>query len=82
MSEELKIKDFLAGSKGFSSDSRDLQPGQIFVALKGEHFDGNAFIDSALEVENVKVTAILGGLLAALILFLFLRDLFISSSNG
>ena len=39
---------FLA-SKGVNTDTRTLQPGQIFVALKGETFDGNAYALKALE---------------------------------
>lgn len=33
---------------GISTDTRSLQPGQVFLALRGEHFDGHAFIDQAL----------------------------------
>lgn len=29
---------------GLSTDSRTIQPGQLFVALKGEHFDGHAYL--------------------------------------
>lgn len=32
-----------------STDSRKITPGCIFFALKGEHFDGNAFAAAALE---------------------------------
>ena len=32
-----------------TTDSRKVTPGCIFVALKGEHFDGNAFVDQARE---------------------------------
>jgi UDP-N-acetylmuramoyl-tripeptide--D-alanyl-D-alanine ligase len=32
-----------------SSDSRHIQPNSIFFALKGENFDGNKFVESALE---------------------------------
>ena len=39
---------FLA-SKGVNTDTRTIQPGQIFVALKGETFDGNAYALKALE---------------------------------
>ena len=39
---------FLA-SKGVNTDTRTLQPGQLFVALKGETFDGNAYAMKALE---------------------------------
>ena len=31
------------------TDSRQLQAGQLFIALKGEHFDGHAFIPSVLQ---------------------------------
>ncbi|MDR2030844.1 MAG: UDP-N-acetylmuramoyl-tripeptide--D-alanyl-D-alanine ligase [Azoarcus sp.] len=30
------------------TDSRTIVPGQLFVALRGEHFDGHAFTDAAL----------------------------------
>ncbi len=39
---------FLA-SKGVNTDTRTLQPGQIFFALKGENFDGNAYAVLALQ---------------------------------
>jgi UDP-N-acetylmuramoyl-tripeptide--D-alanyl-D-alanine ligase len=32
-----------------STDSRTLQSGDLFVALRGENFDGHAFIDKAVE---------------------------------
>ncbi len=32
-----------------TTDSRKVTPGCIFVALKGEHFDGNAFVEQARE---------------------------------
>jgi UDP-N-acetylmuramoyl-tripeptide--D-alanyl-D-alanine ligase len=32
-----------------SSDSRKVQPGDLFVALRGEHFDGYEFVASALQ---------------------------------
>ena len=38
---------FLA-SEGVNTDTRTLQPGQIFFALKGENFDGNAYAVLAL----------------------------------
>lgn len=31
------------------TDSRELQPGDLYVALVGEHFDGNEFVQQALE---------------------------------
>ena len=36
-------------SKGVNTDSRTIEPGQFFVALKGENFDGNAYALKALE---------------------------------
>ncbi|NJK64278.1 MAG: UDP-N-acetylmuramoyl-tripeptide--D-alanyl-D-alanine ligase [Synechococcaceae cyanobacterium SM2_3_1] len=41
--------------RGISTDSRTLQPGMIFVALRGEHFDGHAFIPAAMEKGAVAV---------------------------
>jgi len=32
-----------------TTDSRKVTPGAVFVALKGEHFDGNDFVDKARE---------------------------------
>ncbi|MDV7397995.1 Mur ligase domain-containing protein, partial [Arthrospira platensis SPKY1] len=32
-----------------STDSRNIPPGCLFFALKGERFDGNAFAPAALE---------------------------------
>ena len=39
----LRAKDSL----NVTTDSRKVVPGSIFVALKGEHFDGNDFVDQA-----------------------------------
>jgi UDP-N-acetylmuramoyl-tripeptide--D-alanyl-D-alanine ligase len=36
-------------SNGVSTDTRSLLPGQIFAALRGPHFNGNAFVEMALE---------------------------------
>ena len=32
---------------GFSTDTRTLEPGQVFVALRGERHDGHAFVEHA-----------------------------------
>lgn len=40
-------KDTLA--TGITTDSRSLQPGDIFVALRGEQFDGHQFVEAALQ---------------------------------
>jgi UDP-N-acetylmuramoyl-tripeptide--D-alanyl-D-alanine ligase len=34
---------------GFSQDTRTLQPGNLYVAIRGEHFDGHDFIRQAFE---------------------------------
>ena len=39
---------FLA-SEGVNTDTRTLRPGQLFFALKGENFDGNAYAFPALD---------------------------------
>ena len=36
-------------SKGVNTDTRTLEKGQLFFALKGENFDGNKFVKQALE---------------------------------
>ncbi len=33
---------------GISTDTRTLRPGELFVALKGENFDGHQFVDQAM----------------------------------
>ncbi|HOM43920.1 MAG TPA: Mur ligase domain-containing protein, partial [Bacillota bacterium] len=34
---------------GVSTDSRKINPGDMFIALAGENFDGHDFIDKAIE---------------------------------
>lgn len=34
---------------GVSTDTRTLQPGDLYVALRGEHFDGHRFLPQAIE---------------------------------
>ncbi|MBO6673884.1 MAG: UDP-N-acetylmuramoylalanyl-D-glutamyl-2,6-diaminopimelate--D-alanyl-D-alanine ligase [Rhizobiales bacterium] len=34
---------------GVSIDSRTVAPGDLFIAIKGDQFDGHAFVDAALE---------------------------------
>ncbi|MBU1274460.1 MAG: UDP-N-acetylmuramoyl-tripeptide--D-alanyl-D-alanine ligase [Proteobacteria bacterium] len=53
---------------GVSTDSRSLQPGELFVALSGPNFDGHDFLDRAFEA----------GAAAALVL----RDAQPPSGNG
>lgn len=35
--------------RGVSTDTRSISPGQLFVPLRGEHFDGHDYLDAALE---------------------------------
>src|SRR5262245_17443907 len=41
--------DVLGRVAGISYDSRHVQPGEVFIALKGQHADGSAFAVSAVE---------------------------------
>lgn len=34
--------------ESISTDTRNMQPGSLFVALKGDHFDGHTFLDQAV----------------------------------
>ena len=34
---------------GISTDTRSLVPGEVFLALRGENFDGHNFIDQAIK---------------------------------
>ena len=38
-----ELYSLFRASKGVNTDTRTIQPGQLFVALKGETFDGNAY---------------------------------------
>ena len=42
-----KIK-FNALIKSISTDTRSLKKNSLFIAIKGENFDGNDFVDEAL----------------------------------
>jgi UDP-N-acetylmuramoyl-tripeptide--D-alanyl-D-alanine ligase len=41
--------DHKAVAQGYSIDSRTLQPGELFFAVKGERMDGHDFVEQALE---------------------------------
>ncbi|HZR55838.1 MAG TPA: Mur ligase domain-containing protein, partial [Terriglobales bacterium] len=52
-----KIADFISGrgdfdrdsvAQGYSIDSRTIQPGELFFAVKGEKMDGHDFVEQAL----------------------------------
>jgi UDP-N-acetylmuramoyl-tripeptide--D-alanyl-D-alanine ligase len=34
---------------GISTDTRNVQPGEVFLALRGERFDGHAFVEDAID---------------------------------
>ncbi|MFD1552368.1 UDP-N-acetylmuramoyl-tripeptide--D-alanyl-D-alanine ligase [Putridiphycobacter roseus] len=47
----MKISDLhslFTESKGITTDTRDIVPGALFFAIKGENFDGNLFAENAL----------------------------------
>ena len=44
-----KLHALFLRSTGVTTDSRTLKGGELFFALKGENFDGNAYAASALE---------------------------------
>ncbi|HEY6253176.1 MAG TPA: UDP-N-acetylmuramoyl-tripeptide--D-alanyl-D-alanine ligase [Candidatus Angelobacter sp.] len=57
-----RIADFVAAkgdfdqelvATGYSIDSRTLNPGDLFIALQGEHFDGHEYVAAALEKHAV-----------------------------
>ncbi|MEE4275076.1 MAG: Mur ligase domain-containing protein, partial [Thermoleophilia bacterium] len=45
---ELRGADGALTVRGVSTDTRRLRPGDLFVALRGERFDGDEFADRAL----------------------------------
>ena len=45
--------DHEAVAQGYSIDSRTLQPGELFFAVKGERMDGHDFVNQALEMGAV-----------------------------
>ena len=51
------LYEMLLSSKGVQTDSRKLQPGEIFFALKGPSFNGNRFAGQALETGALLVVA-------------------------
>src|SRR5438445_8590054 len=42
-----------AVAQGYSIDSRTIQPGELFFAVKGERLDGHDFVGAALERKAV-----------------------------
>ncbi len=47
ISGKIILKGKYTGYKNISTDSRKLQSGDIFIALKGEKFNGNEYVESA-----------------------------------
>ena len=43
--------------QGLSIDSRAISPGQVFLALKGEHFDGHDFLAQAAQKAGLLIVA-------------------------
>lgn len=39
----------ISEAKGITTDTRSIQPGEVFLALRGERFDGHDFVRSAIE---------------------------------
>ena len=42
------LYDLFQTSTGIQTDSRQVKPGELFFALRGEHFDGNQYAAQAL----------------------------------
>lgn len=45
----IRLYDLFLLCEGVTTDSRNIVGGELFVALKGEHFDGNRFAEEALQ---------------------------------
>ncbi len=46
---------------GVSTDTRTIEPGMLFIPIRGENFDGHKFIDKAIENGAAAVLTELGG---------------------
>lgn len=44
----LNLEDLAQVAQGITTDSRAIQPGQLFLALRGERFDGHQFVETAI----------------------------------
>ncbi|MDJ0745318.1 MAG: UDP-N-acetylmuramoyl-tripeptide--D-alanyl-D-alanine ligase [Xenococcaceae cyanobacterium MO_167.B27] len=49
----LSITDESKSAIGITTDTRTIQPGEIFIALVGENFDGHDFVATAMEKEAI-----------------------------
>jgi UDP-N-acetylmuramoyl-tripeptide--D-alanyl-D-alanine ligase len=45
----LSAADYTAMATGITTDSRNLQAGEVFVALRGDRFDGHTFVAQAIQ---------------------------------
>jgi UDP-N-acetylmuramoyl-tripeptide--D-alanyl-D-alanine ligase len=52
-----KLYTIFKKSEGVSTDTRTIQPNQIFFALKGPNFDGNKYIEFALDKGAIAVVS-------------------------
>ena len=50
-----KIK-FNALIKSISTDTRSLKKNSLFIAIKGDNFDGNDFANKAIEIGTIEFT--------------------------
>ena len=50
-----QLHEIFLNSSGVCTDTRKIEPGCLFFALRGENFDGNRFTDEALEKGALKV---------------------------
>ncbi|MEB3295619.1 MAG: UDP-N-acetylmuramoyl-tripeptide--D-alanyl-D-alanine ligase [Synechococcales bacterium] len=46
--QALQLTDLTAIATGINTDSRTIQPGQVFLALRGDKFDGHNFVTTAI----------------------------------
>lgn len=53
--KQISERGSLALATGISTDTRSLQSGEVFLALRGENFDGHRFISSAIEKGAIAV---------------------------
>ncbi|HEY9694788.1 MAG TPA: UDP-N-acetylmuramoyl-tripeptide--D-alanyl-D-alanine ligase [Oculatellaceae cyanobacterium] len=51
LSDEILVKEIA----GINTDTRSLKPGEVFVALQGENFDGHNFVNLAIEKGAIAV---------------------------
>ncbi len=49
----LHLPDGSTLASGINTDTRSLTPGQLFLALRGDHFDGHRFIEQAIALGAV-----------------------------